>query len=211
MRRPTLLALAWLALTGALGPCSLFKPADPEQGSGAQLIPSNYAEYDSTLATMQRAIDAKGTSNSKDIYLSALSTAGDAGGPFVARFDQVTVSRYLADHPTVPSSWTQTQEESFLEDLYADNAGVTYRMSWAPYPPGGEESLTPDRVGIYRKYTIQIIAASGGVPFVEGWARLTLVKSGTSWKLVEWDDRGEVQTPTAGTKTYGLVRLESPW
>uniref|UniRef100_A0A832MLT5 Uncharacterized protein n=1 Tax=Eiseniibacteriota bacterium TaxID=2212470 RepID=A0A832MLT5_UNCEI len=210
-RRLAWLTLTWIALTGALGPCALFKPADPEAPTGTALV-GDYSQYDSTLATMRRAVEAKGALNSRQLYVDALATEADApGAAFRALFDELTRSRYLSQGGVnVPASWLRPQEETFLDDLIANNQGSEYRMTWERYPAGGEETLGETQVRIFRRYAVFIVQPSTGAsqPYLEGWAALRLVRSGTRWVVTEWDDR-ELPAPSPNTKSFGLVRLES--
>lgn len=211
-RRLPILAAAWLLTTAALGPCALFKPAEPEEPTGGALI-GDYSAYDSTLATMRRAVEAKGVQNSRQLYLDALATEAEAGAGegFRASFDPLTVSRYQAQGGVnVPSRWQRTEEERFLDVLVARNQGSGYRMTWQRYPEGGDETIGDARVTVFRRYDILLVETSTGgtQPYASGWATLTLVRAGTSWRLVEWVD-GELTSAPPNTSSFGLLRLES--
>ncbi len=101
------LVLAW-----AGAGCDLFKPAVPEPPSGSVLV-GNYTEPDSTLASMARAMRAKGsTPGAPDTYRGALADPLVDGRSFEALFDPLTVVRYESGGQRAPLPWNFASEVS---------------------------------------------------------------------------------------------------
>jgi hypothetical protein len=200
-----------------LGGCEWFRPDDPEapQGGGAAIVP-NYAEPDSVLETMARAIENKGRSNGQAAYIGAFAdTTADVTRGFHAFFDPQTVNRMEQRGIVIPDDWDHDDEEAFysrLVTLPSVPANSAFVLQWSEDVSQGEDEIAAETARLYRKYTITAITAEGAdlITVALGLATLDLVKlSTTRWAIVTWQDR---EWPGAnlenGEISFGQRRLE---
>ena len=195
-----LLVAAWIALSGAA--CDLFTPATPEQPEGAVIV-GNYTFPDSTLATIARAIRAKGNSGGADAYRLALADTTADRKNFYAFFDPLTLARFQS----VPNPWTRVEEQVFYGRFAAANGNLAYDMKWAD----GTQTHDPtdSLIVLDRKYQIFLRQTTGVVNVMaQGYAELHFWRSGNNWVLMRWFDR-EDSTAAQGVKSYGHLRLEN--
>jgi hypothetical protein len=191
-----LLALAWLAATGEVGVCKLFRPASPETGGTSSLVLTNYTQPDSTLATMARGIKAK--VNGTDAYLGGIADTSRDGRAFRAGFDPAIVARYTSQAGSlpIPDPWSTDLERTFFFN-FVQYRSTPYTMTWAPDPANPLDDLGPDAAVIHRAYLVTTHQDDGTDPTIAvGFADLFFVRTAAGrWVIVGWGDRVD---PAAG-------------
>jgi hypothetical protein len=203
--------LALLLLLAVLPGCDLFKPATPESPTSNVLL-TNFMDPDSVLATLRRAIVAKGQANSTAAYALAFadSVRQDQslldGIEFRAFVSAEIRQRFPADF-VVTENWTSDREQLFYSQLIRVS-NAPYVMRWTRDDAHPDEQPAEDRVILHRKYLVQT-ATADSFAVAQGIADLYffLLPSGsTRWVIYRWDDRVNPDAPLA-SQTYGERRL----
>lgn len=192
-RRPLLLPCLLLALAGA--GCGLFDTAvAPPPTNVNPVPPPNFDLPDSTLATLERSIENRLTS---DYALCFTDSAGNGEPGFYASFDPSDLADWLQNNPP-PGTWTLEREVQFIPRFlsYIPNF---YEVTF--------DTLRPDfdidaETRVWNR-TYRVFA--GGSPVAAGAAVLTFKRVGLSgqWKIRFWEDLRD----TAGIRTWGTARL----
>jgi hypothetical protein len=187
-----ILALAWLATTGAVGVCGLFRPASPEKGGVGVLIPTNYSDPDSTLATLARGIAGKG--NGLAAYSGGIADTTRDARSFTATFDPAVLSRYnsLPGAVKPPDRWDEVYERTFFFNFVQYKKNADYTLKWAQDqfnpidPPRG-----PDSALLHRAYIVTAHLSDGSDQVIAvGYADLSFTLTAASrWVIVGWQDR----------------------
>jgi hypothetical protein len=205
-----LLALAWLSTCGALGPCDLFKPEEPEPSKNPPVI-GNYTDPESTLNALVYGVRSRGKDGGDGVYRAALADSQANGDPdgslFRSYFDIVTANRYFNQTGNNPPNWTRYQESSFFNNYFVgENQGLTYDLRWVTDPSPGNPVPGPDTYRLYKQYTVTVRQNSGKIDTVaSGFADLFFRKPSTRWVLVNWLDR---EDPAFPAKSFGQLRLD---
>ena len=191
--RSLLLPCLLLALAGA--GCGLFDTAVAPPPSNPNAVPPpNFDLPDSTLATLERSIENRLTS---DYALCFTDSAGNGEPGFYASFDQSDLADWLQNNPP-PGTWTLEREIQFIPRFlsYIPNF---YEVTF--------DTLRPDfdidaETRVWNR-TYRVFA--GGSPVAAGAAVLTFKRVGLSgqWKIRFWEDLRD----TAGIRTWGTARL----
>jgi hypothetical protein len=183
----------------ATGCSSYFRPADPELPSGESIL-ANYDDPESTLATLQRGIEAKAAGSVA--YFGGLAESTSTQTPrFRAFFDPVDKIEYEAtSHLPAPSDWGLPEERNFFANLSRLRSDP-YRWVWSDVP--GEPDDRPNNL-FHRAYRLIADDGQAGVPLAAGIADLTFANVNGKWVITRWNDRRS----TNDTTTYGRVRLE---
>jgi hypothetical protein len=200
MKRPlvriALLAICWLAATGEVGVCKLFRPASPETGGTNSLVVTNYTYPDSTLTTMARGIEAKVSGT--DAYLGGIADTTRDGHMFRAGFDPAIVARYTSQAGSlpIPDPWNTDLERAFFFN-FVQYRTTPYTMTWAHDAANPLEDYEPDFAVLHRSYLVTTHLTDGtDATIAVGFADLFLVRtSAGKWVIAGWGDRVD---PAAG-------------
>ncbi len=217
LRPLLLLLLAWIATTAALfNGCDLFKPRVPQRPTQAGVLTS-YVEPDSTLATLARAIEAKGGSNALSAYLGGLAGNTTDGQDFNAVLDAAAVARWASvTGRQPPGAWGVALEERLFGHL-PSLSGKNFVFDWlqdVQHP--NDDELGPNSKIVHKQYMLRAIPEAAGVvdTLVIGYADLTFLHSLTTdkWVIAVWSDRVD---PAVGANpinqnmlSYSARRLE---
>ncbi len=214
------LTLTWLATVGLAGGCELFRPATAEGPPPAkELVHEDFSSPEATLATMVGAVAAK-VPGVRSWMNSLADPQRDNGAAFSALFDETVV---LAYGTGAPSSWGRTQEETFYGDFLSKWRTGRDSLAWRPVenlPDPDPDPATPDLRVLIRDYQVWNVTPQpdGSVTYQRiaiGRGYLTFLRSGSAWRLLQWDDRVDpviTATPPAGQlqdRSYSWRRLES--
>jgi hypothetical protein len=185
--------VAWSAVAGG---CGLFDTAKPElPGSGNPLPPPDFTLPDSTLATLEHAIEGQSPSN---FGLCFADTLIDERG-FHATFDPSDIQEYLLTHTSAPNDWTRSQELSFFNQ-FLGTLSSTPVVQFLP-DPRPDRQLGTTGVIWNRRYRIYV----GPTAVAAGSAGLHIerVNLAGDWKITFWEDRRD----TTNVPTWGTRRL----
>lgn len=196
-RRLARLALL-LALVGGAGGCGLFDTAQPEPPLDSDAIPPNFTLPESVLATFERAVELRSSSNYGLCFTDSLGN-GDPG--FYASFDPSDLSAWLQAGFPDPGIWTRSKELAFFPQFLAFNTNAFYDVTLTP-DPRGDFDLDANTKLLNRRY--RVFAA--GSPVAAGSVGFTILRVGLSgeWKIRFWEDRRD----TADVRTWGTARLQ---
>ena len=186
--------------------CGLFKPAVPEQAVGTVIV-GDYSTPDSTLATLARAIDAKGNQGGQDAYMAGLADTTIDGHAFQALFDQATVLRYLSTNATFPVWLKDPHERNFYGKFASTNGGNGFAMRWGEGQ--ASDDLSNDSLQIlYRRYDIFLTHGPTVIDtLVTGYAEFRMIRSGSRWVMWRWID---TEAGAVGNAiSYGELRLRN--
>jgi hypothetical protein len=210
-------AIPWAVLAGAVllagAGCGWFQPAAPERATNQHTVLPNYTSADSTLVTIDRALEDKGTSNGLSAYAGAFAdTAADSRG-FHGFFDPLTLNRMQQLGVVIPPDWDLAHEISF----YSKVVTVTIPLGsnridffWTKDDTRGEDERKPDYAILHREYALFYTLSDTTRTVARGLATLRLEKlSPSRWAIVTWDDR-EITAPRRelGEISLGERRLE---
>ncbi len=193
--RPALLTL--LACSLAAAGCGLFDTAQPEAPTGPPPIPPSFIVPDSTLATLERAVETRSTSN----YALCLTDSVGLEEPgFYAAPDPIDLAAWLQDGGLDPAPWTRDKELTFLNNFLAFDPNNFYTVTFSQDPARPDEPGSDLHI-LNRRYRV----FAGGNPIVAGAAGLTFIRVGLSgeWKLRYWEDHRD----TTDVRTWGTARL----
>jgi hypothetical protein len=202
LRRSLLLLLVAGVAAGAAG-CGLFDTAQPDPPIDPGLIiPPSFVLPESTLATLERAVERRETSNYNQCLTDSVGTGGEEPG-FYASFDPTDLAQFQTDNPgtPLPLPWTREREISFFPQFLAFNPNAFYEMTITVDEVRGDFDLGPNTRLLNRRY--RVLAA--GIPVAAGVAGLTFERVGDAgdWKIRFWEDHRD----TAGARTWGTARL----
>jgi hypothetical protein len=208
-----LLALAWLAATGEVGVCPLFRPATPEQGGTGTIIPTDYTDPDSTLATMARGIAGKG--EGIDAYMGGIADTVRDVHLFRAFTDPAVESRYLSTPGAlpIPVPWSTDNERHFFS-AFVTYRKTAYTMIWGPDQFNPVDDLGSDLATLHRHYLITTRLTDGSdLVIAVGYVDLLMVRTTAGrWVVVIWNDRvdpafGGADPPNPEQVAYSWRRL----
>ncbi len=195
---PALAAL--LFAIALLQGCGLFKPTEPETPSGT-VVRTDYSSPDSTLETLARAVEDKGSSTGLTAYLGGLADQSRDGIGFVAiPLESVVQALQVSDQ-----TWTESNESGFYSRLAKINASP-YLMTWEPDTRFNPDDVNGDDAVLYRRYTIltpqnRLIA--------RGYAKLVMKQlNGSKWVVVTWEEQ-VVEPGDDEALTFSWLRLLS--
>jgi hypothetical protein len=210
-----LLLLAWLASTGSIGMCDLFKPATPEAGGTGTLVLTNYSDPDSTLDTMARGMAAKG--NGTSAYMGGIADTVRDLHIFRTVFDQAVLARYNSIPGALepPDPWGD-QERTFFFNFIQYKSNASYDMKWDLDPFNPDPPLGPGDTSALRHRSYQVTAkqSDGSVAIIAvGYAELLFVRTTTGrWVIAVWSDHvdpayGGANPPNPDQVCLGWRRL----
>jgi len=179
------------------GGCGLFDTAQPELPDAGIVIPPDFTLPDSLLATIERAVERKSSSN---YGLCLTDSLGNQEPGFYATFDPADLSEWTNLGNPDPGTWTRREETRFFPSFLAFNPNADYEMYLSPVSPDNFD-VDGDTKIYYRRYRVY----AAGIPIAAGVGVLTMDRVGLSgeWKLRFWEDRRD----TAGVLTMGRRRL----
>jgi hypothetical protein len=195
-RRRAWLAGAALGLGLVAGGCGLFDTAQPEPPFGVRPVPpANFVHPESTLATLERSVENRLTS---DYALCFTDSVGNAEPGFYASFDPSDLADWLQNNPH-PGIWTLDRELQFIPQFLAYNPNAFYDVTFDTLRD--DFDVGPNTRVLNRTY--RVFAA--GSPVAAGAAVLTFERVGLAgeWKIRFWEDLRD----TAGVRTWGTARL----
>jgi hypothetical protein len=187
--RLLLLGLTWLAATGHIGMCDLFRPATPERGGTGTLIHTNYTDPDSTLGTMARGMAAKG--DGRDAYMGGIADTVRDARSFTATFDPAVLARYNSQPGAVPGydPWTTDLERTVFLN-FIQYKTTEYAMAWGPDNSNPIDDRQQDSAVLHRSYQITTQLSSSTLIIAVGYADLTFARTPSGrWVITRWDDR----------------------
>ena len=197
LARSALLALSACALV-ATG-CGLFATEPPEPPTGDIGIPPSFTVPESTLVTLERAVESRSASN---YGLCLTDSLGLQEPGFYASFDLADLAAWLQAGNLDPGRWTRERELTFFPQFLAFDPNNFYTVTFTQDPVRPDDILDPSSLIILnRRYRV----FAGGNPVVAGAAGLTMARVGLSgdWKIRFWEDRRD----TADVRTWGTARL----
>lgn len=209
------LLLAWLASTGSVGMCELFRPATPEAGGTGTVVLTNYNDPDSTLATMARGVAAKNDGTSA--YMGGIADTVRDLHVFRTVFDQAVLSRYnsIPGALPIPDPWGD-QERTFFFNFIQYKKNAEYHMTWAPDPfnPDPPTDLSAPVWLLHRSYQVTTKQSDGSLGIIAvGYAELFFVRTNTGrWVIAVWSDHvdpayGGANPPNPDQVCLGWRRL----
>lgn len=207
-RREGWAGLGATLLVVALVGCNYFEPTKPEPPpKGTRIVP-RYTAPETTLVTMELAVEDKSANNGVDAYAGALADTLTDAAEFRAFFDPITLARF----PGQSSVWSRDREQIFYSNLSRLQPGVTVVFTWGSFRGAPDDDHQATTALLYRSY--QMYAApdqTNLVPIARGNADLYFVLSGGVWKLVRWQDH---EDPLAdfnrGELSFGQLRMAGP-
>ena len=184
-------------LLGGSG-CGLFDTAQPEAPLDSDAIPPNFTLPESLLATLERAVETRSSSNYGQCFTDSVGN-GDPG--FYASFDPSDLAAWLQAGNPDPGIWTRGRELVFFPQFMAFNPNAFYDLTLSA-DPRGDFDLDASTKLWNRRY--RVFAA--GSPVAAGSVGFTIQRVGLSgeWKIRFWEDRRD----TADVRTWGTARLQ---
>ena len=195
--RAALLILFFACATAVAG-CGLFDTARPEPPTDDSQVPQpDYTTPESTLVTIERAIENRLSSN---YGLSLTDSVGNGDPGFYASFDPSDLAAWAQAGNPPPATWTRERELVFLPQFLGVSA--FYEVTFTPDPARTDFDIDADTKVLNRRYRI---FAPGLAP-VAGAAGLTFERVGLSgeWKIRFWEDHVDT---TRDVQTLGTRRL----
>ncbi len=194
--RAPLLALAACALIAA--GCGLFDTAQPESPDSNPGIPPSFSVPESTLATLERAVESRSASN---YGLCLTDSLGLQEPGFYASFDPADLAAWLQEGNPDPGIWTRERELTFFPQFLAFDPNNFYTVTLTQDPVRPDVDLNATTRILNRRYRV----FAGGNPVAAGSAGLTMASVGLSgdWKIRFWEDRRD----TNDVRTWGTARL----
>ena len=193
------LFLCLFAIATLTAGCGLFDTAQPiPPTDDAQVPPPDFTLPESTLVTLERAVENRLNSN----YAQCLTdSVGNAEPGFYASFDPSDLAAWLQNGNPNPGTWTRERELVFLPGFLAFNPNALYSVTFSPDPLRPDFDISADTKVWNRRY--RVFAA--GSPVAAGSAGLTFKRVGLSgeWKIRVWEDRRD----TTNVRTWGTARL----
>jgi hypothetical protein len=198
--RPTLALLALAVALGASG-CGLFKTQTPESPTGGGGgLPPNLSIPESTLATMQRSIGSRNTTN----FIQCLADTLLDFREFHATFDPSDLVEFSQSGRTPPADWVTKNEQTFLPQFFAYDTNTFYTLY---FTVDNERGGITDLGGATQKkvYNLHYRVWAGANPVAIGSAGLTFERIGANsdYKVTFWEDRRDTTTG----RTWGKARL----
>jgi len=181
--------------------CGLFKTQTPESPTGGPggLSP-NFSLPESTLATMQRSLHSRNTS---DFILCLADTLLDFR-EFHATFDPSDITQFAQSGRTPPDDWITKNEQTFLPQFLVYDTNGFYDLYF---------TLDTDRGGITdyggptqkKVYNLHYRVWAVGNSVAVGAAGLTFERIGANsdYKVTFWEDHRD----SSGGRTWGTARL----
>ena len=192
------LAIPALVLALAASGCGLFETAQPEPPSNDAGIPPSFSLPESTLVTLERAVEGRSATN---YALCLTDSLGLAEPGFYATHDPADLAAWLQAGNPDPGIWTRERELTFFPQFIAYNPNAFYEVTFTQDPIRPDVPLDANTEIWNRRY--RVFAA--GSPVVAGSASLTFARVGLSgeWKIKFWEDHRD----TADVRTWGTARL----
>lgn len=195
------LRLIFLALAFALAAsgCGLFDTAQPDPPVGPVGLPPNFTLPESTLVTLERAVETRSASN---YGLCLTDSLGLQEPGFYAAPDPIDLASWLQAGNPDPGVWTRERELTFFPQFIAYNPNAFYEVTFTQDPIRPDVDFSANVQILNRRY--RVFAA--GSPVAAGAAGLTIARVGLSgeWKITYWEDHRD----TADVRTWGTARLQ---
>jgi hypothetical protein len=206
--------LTVLALSGA-GCTNPFEPATPEPPDPGG-VPEDFSSPERLLATMELAIEDKGSSTGRLAWANAMADSTAPGTRnFVANHDPDVLSAWVLGSPVPPPSpWTLYEERRFYDKfvtVYPKEYTMTFsKDDTSPLDDIKEASGTAT---LYRRYNVTAKTSSSTAVIAIGFVELVLVKYDGRWWVLRWGDRLDetigVDPADSDNRTFGWRRLDS--
>jgi hypothetical protein len=198
MTHPRLAVLALVTCTFVAAGCGVFDTAQPDPPDANPPVPPNFNTPESTLVTMERAVETRSTSN-YGLCLSDSIGLDELG--FYAVPDPADLAAWLQQGNPDPGLWTRERELTFFPNFLAFDPNNFYTVTFTQDPAREDESIDANTQVLNRRYRV----FAGGNPIVAGSAGLTMARVGLSgeWKLRYWEDHRD----TSEVRTWGTARL----
>lgn len=182
--------LALLGCTGMIlallagGGC-VFTPRSPEApiDSDVEWLPPY--EPENVLANMESAVEGRFLTNYKD----------SLGEEFVFTPSPLDVAEAP---PSYFTGFGKTRELAALEKLFTQVTALAVNWNY------GEEDITvsgTEATFTLENYELVVTYGNGDVVTYAGYAVLTLLKTGSQWRLVGWDE-----SPSVSNLSWGRLR-----
>lgn len=167
------------------GGACVFTPRSPEApiDSDVEWLPP--FEPENVLANMESAVEARFLTNYKD----------SLGEEFVFTPSPLDVAEAPPNYFT---GFGKTRELAALEKLFTQVTALAVNWNY------GEEDITvsgTEATFTLESYELVVTYANGDVVSYAGYAVLTLFKTGSQWRLVEWDE-----SPSVSNLSWGRLR-----
>ncbi|MBM4116387.1 MAG: hypothetical protein FJ189_13745 [Gammaproteobacteria bacterium] len=180
-----LLSCIGMILAFLAGGGCVFTPRSPETpiDSDVEWLPP--FEPENVLANMESAVEGRYLTNYKD----------SLGEEFVFTPSPLDV---VEAPPSYFDGFGKTRELAALEKLFTQVTNLTVNWNY------GEEDITvsgTEATFTLENYELVVTYANGDVVSYAGYAVLTLLKAGSQWRLVEWDE-----SPSASNLSWGRLR-----
>lgn len=182
-----------LALVGSIGMifailaggACVFTPRSPEApiDSDVEWLPPY--EPENVLANMESAVEARFLTNYKD----------SLGEEFIFTPSPLDVAEAPPNYFT---GFGKTRELAALEKLFTQVTALAVNWNY------GEDDITvsgTEATFTLESYELVVTYANGDVVSYAGYAVLTLLKTGSQWRLVEWDE-----SPSVSNLSWGRLR-----
>lgn len=182
-----------LALIGSVGMifailaggACVFTPRSPEApiDSDVEWLPPY--EPENVLANMESAVEARFLTNYKD----------SLGEEFIFTPSPLDVAEAPPNYFT---GFGKTRELAALEKLFTQVTALAVNWNY------GEDDITvsgTEATFTLESYELVVTYANGDVVSYAGYAVLTLLKTGSQWRLVEWDE-----SPSVSNLSWGRLR-----
>lgn len=187
------LAAAFVSVLAAAGCTNPFQPAQPQQ-PGAGSVAENFSWPDSTLATIRRALAARGQAGMQ-AYLDALADSASVDDrAYYAFFDPAVLSDWTT-HGSAPDQWPRDYEQFFFQGLSNARTGYKYDFNWWTIDQHSQQEVYDDGAGdalLHRFYTLVVSTNNVATPpdtIAQGYADFSFVRQGGRWVLYRWQDR----------------------
>jgi hypothetical protein len=214
VRRVAWPLLTVFALSGA-GCTNPFKPATPEPPDPGG-VPEDFSSPERLLATLELAIEDKGSSTGRLAWANAMA---DSSGPgtrnFVANHDPRVLSEWLLSSPVPPPSPWGLYEERRFYDKFVTVYPKEYAMTFAPDSTSPLDIIdeSSGTALLHRRYNVTANTSSSTAVIAIGYVDLVLVKYDGRWWVLRWEDRLDdaigVDPVDKNNRTIGWRRLDS--
>jgi hypothetical protein len=211
-----MLAAGLIAVTVALTGCfESFRPAQPQPlpgSGGGETIPLRYDSPETTLATIEAAVTAKGAGNAKSAYLGGFANPATSDGvDFTTTFDPLVVERLIAENREVPV-WDYRLEGFFYSDFVLLRSAA-YAMRWTAHPTAPPDVHNTEDATLHRRYHVILVDDAGNNLgwIARGLADLYFRRVDGDWVIVRWEDHldpdadpNDLEQKSMGERRLGL-------
>lgn len=206
--------LTVLALSGA-GCTNPFEPATPEPPDPGG-VPEDFSSPEGLLATLELAIEDKGSSTGRLAWANAMADSTAEGTRnFVANHDPRVLSEWVLSSPVPPPSPWGLYEERRFYDKFVTVYPKEYTMTFEPDSTSPLDNI--DNVNgsalLHRHYNVTAKTSSSTAVIAIGYVDLVLVRYDGRWWVLRWEDRLDdaigVDPVIKDNRTIGWRRLDS--